>query len=379
MRTSRHRGFTLIELLVVIAIIAVLIALLLPAVQAAREAARRTQCVNNLKQIGLALHNYHSTNGVFPMAVTVSPYTKANPSDTGAWYSWSAQALLMSYIEQGPLYNASNFSYAAYDGLGINATVRNTVINAYLCPSDSNAKSSTGGDGRINSYAASFGTDSSGSAYAWDNASPANPTYNNQLPGNTTGLFTYGNSYGIRDATDGSSQTIAYAEWLVGDGRAAQGSRYRGNGEMQDGASNTYGSDVSNLNTAASGNATAILTGLQTCVTKFASEPATSSSAITDYKGYRWAMGALSFGSFNMAQTPNDPQFPVGGCRSGGSGNEGWMDGAWSVGAASAHPGGGNILFGDGSVKFVKSTISRKTWWALGTKSGNEVVSSDSF
>ena len=97
MISRSRRGFTLIELLVVIAIIAVLIALLLPAVQSAREAARRAQCVNNLKQIGLAMHNYHSAVNSFPWG------------DGPWWIEWSAHTLLLPYIEQGPIYNAINF------------------------------------------------------------------------------------------------------------------------------------------------------------------------------------------------------------------------------------------------------------------------------
>src|SRR5437868_1405501 len=109
MRANR-RGFTLIELLVVIAIIGVLVALLLPAVQSAREAARRSQCSNNLKQIGVALHNYHSAHDVFPLGSSYQPY--APPATSNGWDCWSAQALMLPFMEQNAIYGAINFNFA---------------------------------------------------------------------------------------------------------------------------------------------------------------------------------------------------------------------------------------------------------------------------
>src|ERR1700756_2884767 len=112
-RRSQPRGFPLIELLVVIAIIAVLIALLLPAVQSAREAARRAQCTNNLKQLGLALQNYHSATDTFPMVYPILSWPigcSGSGAVTGDWGLWSSQALMLPFLEQGPLYNAINFS-----------------------------------------------------------------------------------------------------------------------------------------------------------------------------------------------------------------------------------------------------------------------------
>src|SRR5271155_3529104 len=119
---DRTRGFTLIELLVVIAIIAVLIALLLPAVQAAREAARRAQCTNNLKQIGLALHNYHQTNNKFPQGHSQS-FAYVSHTAYAGWTEWSAQAMFLGYMEQNPVYNAINFSYCGGYGYGGYANV----------------------------------------------------------------------------------------------------------------------------------------------------------------------------------------------------------------------------------------------------------------
>ncbi|QEH34871.1 Type II secretion system protein G precursor [Aquisphaera giovannonii] len=372
MTARSRRGFTLIELLVVIAIIAVLIALLLPAVQSAREAARRAQCINNLKQIGIALHNYHSANSKFPMGNSLNLQGPLN-TDWALWNSWSAQGLMLGYMEQTPIYNAINFSFGPYpvnQYSNINATASNAIIASFLCPSDPFAASGgdqSAGGGCINSYAASFGA-TAGNGSGWsDNVLPQN----HQPPTGTSGMFAYALSYGIESATDGSSNTIAFAEWLVGDGRGASGSRYRGNMEMNDGSGTP---SILNAQT----NMPAILTALQGCISKFQNEPNTNAANVSDYKGWRWALGAYGFGSFNTIQLPNDKQYNVGGCRDG-SGNQAWADGGWTIGAASAHPGGCNVLFADGSSHFVKDTVARNIWMSLGTRNGGEVVSADSY
>src|ERR1700754_1280668 len=133
MRRRHSHGFTLIELLVVIAIIAVLIALLLPAVQAAREAARRMQCTNNLKQLGLAMHNYHDTLGTFPIGRMGTNYTyPANVTNNANRRTWALS--IMAFIEQGNLYNAANFAVSFHEPQ--NQTVRMTLVGSFHCPSD---------------------------------------------------------------------------------------------------------------------------------------------------------------------------------------------------------------------------------------------------
>ena len=151
MRVPR-RGFTLIELLVVIAIIAVLIALLLPAVQSAREAARRIQCTNNLKQIGLACHNYHQTADCFPLGVSLNMYRL--PAYWRAKNSWGHFGMLLPYLEQQPVYNAANFDWGVEEGspgssapIDINVTAADSQINTFLCPSDPRS-----GNGGSNSF-----------------------------------------------------------------------------------------------------------------------------------------------------------------------------------------------------------------------------------
>jgi len=203
----RRRGFTLIELLVVIAIIAVLIALLLPAVQAAREAARRAQCVNNMKQIGLALHNYHSVQDKFPLGASLNMYF---PGTYYAKQCWSAHAQLLPQMEQMAIYNSINFFFGVDTASGSTSNVVNTTaiythVATFLCPSDPNQTSQPS----PNNYFACVGTTTN-----FGDGGNANVATLADHP--TTGFFGYQVCYGIRDATDGTSNTIAFCESTIG-------------------------------------------------------------------------------------------------------------------------------------------------------------------
>ena len=356
MRSRSRRAFTLIELLVVIAIIAVLIALLLPAVQAARESARRAQCVNNLKQIGLGLHNYHGTHNVFPLGASKNPKNFPGDSDL-IWSSWSAQGLLLPYLEQQPLYNAANFSWGVnpYGDpcYAINSTVGNTVIRNFLCPSDPNALRPN-----INNYYASVGTTTDFmTVNCWGGVGTA------CAPTGSTGLFTYFIPYGVSDCLDGTSNTVAFSESLTGN-PANPTDRVNSTQGVTD-----PGATLKDANT----NRAAVLQGLQACTSALK-----AGQSLQSNKGQLWCFGARAYTLFQTVQVPNDPQYPFGSCEFGCAGCG--LDQAWSVGASSWHSGGtgANALMGDGSVKFFKSSINRQVWWNLGTRSGAE-VGSDSY
>ena len=221
----RGRGFTLIELLVVIAIIAVLIALLLPAVQAAREAARRAQCVNNLKQIGLALHNYISTNDTVPPAslpVALATGARENNGNFGA------QARLLPFLEQQSLANAANFSINCINGAPgalANSTVVTTRLNGFLCPSDTppswtmNPITAYTGRAAGNSYFASVG--SSLEFASSETGGPPNGIFGSALLWGAGAAPGPGSLVTIAGITDGTSNTIAFGEWKIGDGNNA--------------------------------------------------------------------------------------------------------------------------------------------------------------
>jgi len=204
--TCKHRrgGFTLIELLVVIAIIAVLIALLLPAVQAAREAARRAQCLNNLKQLGLALLNYHDALGAFPMGYAARGRFISGATDTAPGWGWGT--MILSQIEQGPLFNAVNFGLPVESSQ--NTTVIRTMIATYLCPSDltngpfqvSDASGNVLATAAPSSYAACVGGNETDTATGINN------------DGLGTGVFYRNSRIRVADITDGTSLTIAVVE-----------------------------------------------------------------------------------------------------------------------------------------------------------------------
>jgi len=378
--TPRHgRGFTLIELLVVIAIIAVLIALLLPAVQSAREAARRSQCINNLKQIGIGLHNYHTATNSFPMGLSASNNTANLTDQPGnaciAWAGWSAQALLLGYMEQQAVYNAINFNLDPQLGQAdpIQSTATYTKIAGFLCPSDGNA-----GKPFRNNYYASRGT---AIDIQWN--LPQNPPPNcggKKGPG----VFTYQMAYGIADITDGSSNTIAFAEGLVGSDaqRAAPyvtGVNVDSLGSWSDGAKAAQVQDVNNmLNMGEMAPGVTMSDILNTCSTRF--QTARAGSGLQSDRGRSWAWGCEAYTMFNTIVPPNSTQHKWSNCRFGCEGcPASSSDHSNIVSSNSNHSGGANVLLSDGSTRFVKSSIAYNVWWGLGTKAGGEIISSDAY
>ena len=353
MENRDHRGFTLIELLVVIAIIAVLIALLLPAVQAAREAGRRAQCTNNLKQIGLALHNYHSANDSFPLLI--------GNGDDGLWHGPSVLVYLLNYLEQSPLSNAFNYNVASVVGAAANFTIINTTVwssneHSFLCPSD------RGGFRQGSNYAASVGPQ-----FLYDDgpnrgvgvgffAAGASGVRNSQSQALDCHAFT------IADIRDGTSNTVAFSEVLIGDNTAAA----LNGAEVYSGVpwpqNPPYGRGANQVMPTGAIN-------LQTYVQNCDAARKTRSNEQNDRSSY-WAAGRMHHGPLNgMLTTPNSPHADCN------------YYAAWDQMYAmrSRHPGGVNTLMGDGSVRFIKDSISYPIWWAIGTRAGGETLSADSY
>jgi len=351
LRRPRPSGFTLIELLVVIAIIAVLIALLLPAVQAAREAARRSQCVNNLKQIGVALHNYAASNGVFPPGY-VSAIDKTildacgqdaegqKSVDLGPGWAWGS--MILPQLEQGPIFNGINFSLSV--AYGQNDTCSHASLNVYLCPSDpgpstipvfadppdpNNAGSFSGSKildtvARGN-YVGMYGI---GEVCAQSGATDSPNNGAGSTPGDPlgmhAGLFFRNSAVGFAHITDGTSNTIAVGErshnlsYVTWTARTPEG--WLGKTSPIEG-----GTD------------------------KFNPSPEEC-----------WVQVLGPAGLEDGTRTINQPEAHV--------------EDYWSF-----HPGGANMLFADGSVKFLKNSINPAAWRALATRNLGEIIGADSY
>jgi len=355
MLSKRRRGFTLIELLVVIAIIGVLVALLLPAVQSAREAARRSQCINNLKQMGLALHNYESAIGSFPPGAGGQPSVVGGGS--AGWGEWSAHSMMLPYLEQKPIYDAINFMFVGTHDRGgeLNRTVWVTRINSFLCPSDGNA-----GRSNINNYHGCVGT----STYdGW--GSPGGPRQ-------TTGIFTKYLVYGIRDVTDGTSSTIAFSETLTGGSDRTSLPKNNGRNTIQ-GVTLAPEARVQD----ASINLAATNTALQVCTNAYNAAGSAEINGIRNNNGERWGWGDTAMTMFNTIVPPNSTQHRWSACRHGCETCS--PDSSAFYNATSNHSGGVNVAFTDGSVRFIKGSVTPRVWMALGTKANGETLSTSDY
>jgi prepilin-type N-terminal cleavage/methylation domain-containing protein/prepilin-type processing-associated H-X9-DG protein len=357
-----RRGFTLIELLVVIAIIAVLIALLLPAVQAAREAARRAGCVNNMKQYGLALHNYHSVHNSFPLGASLNYDTFTGT--TGVYIakqSLSCAAQLLPHFGESALYNALNFNFGLEESgvqcYFINSTAANAAVKEFVCPSDPLGGASPYSQSHdTNNYYVCVGTSTNQTNSNTSIASFA------ALGITTSGIFGMQYNVGMQAISDGSSNTIAVGEAVVNGSNAVPKQPNMG---VQ--AVSAVPTALDTLVDART-NSAAVMSGILACTNAWK----TAGTNFQYQRGSSWAHGGFAHTMFNTIVQPNSKQWSY--CDHYSSSAVGTF-----ANVSSYHSGGANCLFADGSTRFIKDSISQTTWWALGTKAGGEVVDASSF
>ncbi len=326
---SRHRtsGFTLIELLVVIAIIAVLIALLLPAVQSAREAARRAQCINNFKQMGIAMHNYHDTLGSFPIGRMGSGYSYSKVSTNDNRRTWGF--MILPFIEQGNLSNSINFNVPFYEWPQTTALM--TSVSVWLCPSDPGRTTVQEPNLRYRrrkaNMAANWGNSHFWQAETGRGAAGPNPWTTNTPAGPVTFIgapFKGNQSTSLSDMTDGTSNTVLVGEVVIG---------------VNDNTNYDHRGDIFNDD--------------YNCSMFMAYT--TPNSKIPDQMAYCAPPTKIAG---NPPCNTNQPRFNA---------------------SRSRHPGGVNTLFSDGSARFIKDSIDQNIWRALSSPNGGEVVSSDAY
>jgi prepilin-type processing-associated H-X9-DG protein len=329
----------LIELLVVIAIIAVLIALLLPAVQAAREAARRIQCTNNLKQLGLGLSTYESSNGVLPPSLSLK-----GVGSTVTWFGgWSIHGRILPFLEQGPMFDAINFA-VNYE-TPINSTVSAQMVSVFICPSEFQTQPKAGDAGPI--YPTNYGF-CMGDWYVWGGfTSPANRS-----------AFGPNRSRSLAAFTDGLSNTLVAAEVK------------------------TYTAYVRDCGGLSQINNPAVVPPPNADPLTVA--PEYNGCSLKPTSGHtEWPDGQVQQSGMTTAWPPNKEVHRTSDLALDLdlTGQREHLGGPTfsAINSRSHHPGGVNVLFGDGSVHFIKDSINGATWRGLGTVGGGEIVSSDAY
>jgi prepilin-type N-terminal cleavage/methylation domain-containing protein len=374
-RLSKKSGFTLVELLVVIAIIGMLIALLLPAVQAAREAARRMSCTNNLKQFGLALHNYHASFDCFP-GMGSDGHGMTGSSLTNSMFS--VQARLLPYMEQQQLHGLIDYSKGLIAaggghsgtpafGFHVHDAVQ-LLLPLMTCPSDPQGKKLATGGGfqrftdateattedcptAPGSYVLNFGSDIFRISRTTE--------WNGEKKLETNGLFYYDSCLGINAVTDGTSNTLAMSEAAISDGNRPATSmtlQEIKDAKLEKMLTITLAMSRAPLATGTTydlvANPSAVASGL-----------GASAYGVAAYRGCSWIAGAPYSSVFGTFIEPNSRIIP----------SVNWMNHG-IYGATSYHPGGVVVVLVDGSVRFVSETINYETWRSAGTVGGGETT-----
>jgi prepilin-type processing-associated H-X9-DG protein/prepilin-type N-terminal cleavage/methylation domain-containing protein len=325
---KERRAFTLVELLVVVGILGVLLGLILPVVQKAREAANRIRCQSNLRQLGIALHHHHEAMGAFPYGYQVRSWPGEGGTVPPGHFRWSVLAELTPFLEQTNVYNALDLTYPLYGGplsnppysvFPVNRVAVSQQVSLFLCPSD---------HGRVimpergpGNYVACAGSGSNGGEAT-----------------NADGVFYVNSRTRIANISDGTSNTALMAESLLGPG----------------------GIDITD---PAQVDPQTMYASLPTSVTTLSDSACRGATVWKVNRGATWADGAYPNGLYNHWYPPNHA---LPDCLR--HSNPGWKA------ARSRHPGGVNVLFGDGSVRFIANGISLITWRSLATRSGGEVV-----